>query len=287
MRGARRVNRGRGGARRSDASAMARVHTNPGGPIGGTRGPAVLSLGLFLFAVGVSVAAVGGVDVAGVGVMVGLPVLAIATAVVVVRLCGLDALVTRLLFASQPLPTRTIQAVVACAQQAHSAGVLSLTEVLPRQVDRLLADGLRLVLAGADVRLVRSALEHKLDRSIARHARWLHALALTARFGPILGVPMICAAALALLERGGDPTEWPLALVVGVVVATLLLPAIVLAGPARDEVWRRVAARALAGTIVIEGVAAICAREHPRSIEGRLLGLLPPQTPAQATPAAA
>jgi chemotaxis protein MotA len=246
-----------------------------------------LSLGLFLLAVGLSFAAVGGVDVAGVAVMVGLPALAIATAVGVVRLCGLDELVGRLLFTSHPPPSGTIQSVVSCAQQAHSTGVLSLAEVLPRQTDRLLADGLRLVLAGADVRLIRSALEHKLDRSIARHARWLHALAVTARFGPVVGVPMICAAALALLERGGDPTEWSLALVAGVVLATLLLPAIVMAGPARDEVWRRVAARALAGTIVIEGVAAICAREHPRSIEGRLLGLLPPQNPAQATPAAA
>ncbi len=266
---------------------MAGVHTNPRGTIAGTPGSAALSLGLFLFALAVSFAAVGGVDVAGVGVIVGVPVLAIAAAVGVVRLCGLDALAARLLFTSQPLPTRTIQSVVSCAQQAHSAGVLSLAELLPRQADRLLADGLRLVLAGADVRLIRSALEHKLDRSIARHARWLHALALAARFGPVVGVPVICAAALALLERSGDPAEWPLGLVVGVVVATLLLPAIAMAGPARDGVWRRVAARALAGTIVIEGVVAICAREHPRSIEGRLLSLLPPQTLAQATPAAA
>lgn len=253
----------------------------------GLVAPAGVSLGLFALAVIVSIAAVGGVDVAALAVMVGVPMLAVAAAVVAVRVCGLDALATRLAFASAWDPGRTIRAVVACAERAHADGPACLVEAIGRQPDRLLSDGLRLVLAGAEARLIREVLEHRLDRALARHARWQHTLAIITRYGPIGAVPVIAAVALGVLGRAGEPGPWPGLVVAGGCMALVMLPVLVLVGPAEHEVSRRIAARALAGTLIIEGVAAIRLGEHPRSIENRLLSLLPQGSASLATPAAA
>ncbi len=249
--------------------------------------PAGVSLGLFTLAVIVSIGAVGGVDVAALAVVVGVPTLAVAAAVVVVRVCGLDALAARLVFASAWDPARTIRSVVACAARAHADGPACLVEAVGRQADGLLSDGLRLVVAGADARLIRDVLEKRLDRAVAAHARWQHALAAIARYGPIVAIPVIAAVGLAMVGRADEPQTWPGLVVAGGSAALMMLPLLVLVGPAEHEVSRRIAARVLAGTLVVEGVVAIRSGEHSASIENRLLAMLPPASAAMATPAAA
>ncbi|MFM9996039.1 MAG: hypothetical protein ACKVU4_09575 [Phycisphaerales bacterium] len=250
-------------------------------------GPGAFALTLLALSLAVAGATVSGVDAAAVGVLVGVPTLAIAATVVVVRAFRLNELVGRALFSEPAQAEATIAQVLDCAERSHRDGPAALADQRVGSVDPLLAIGVHLIIAGAEPTLIRAVLERRLDEITRRQVLRHRALNLLARVGPIAAVPVLAVAAAGLWSMRDGLWPWWSPLLAGG-AATLALPVLVFAGPIGAYSARRVAARALTCTLVIEGVMAIRSAAHPRSIEARLRSLMPPaKSQATATAAAA
>lgn len=251
-------------------------------PVRALGAPACLAAGLFCAAAGLGLAASGGVDVAGALVVIGMPLLAVGLAVAAVRWTGLDRAACRALGVDEPDLAGTMQALAECARVNASSGPAALARFIGSG-DRLLDDGLRLVMAGADARLIRDALERRLDRSVAGAAARGRLLAGAAWVGPTVAIPVLAAAAMAVL-RGGE-ADGVRAVACGA-AALAMFPLLMLVSPARAEWQRRTAARAMAGMVVIEGVLGVRRTESPDAVRRRMLAVAAPAAIGPASAAA-
>ncbi len=233
-------------------------------------GSAALALGLLFVAVGVALARTNGVDVASLAVVVTVPLLAAGAAIALARACRLD----RWLTVPEADPLGAMDRVLDCARRCRADGPASLSASLSGP-DRLMADGLRLLIAGAEPGLIRNVMDRRLDAALARLSRRQVFLSVAARVGPLVAIPLLAAAAVAMIVSGADALRAPAAAALGA-CTLLVLPFAALAGPARRAGGRLVAARALAGLVVIEGVLAIRRGEDPGLAQRRLSLLLPP-----------
>lgn len=248
-------------------------------------GPGLFALGLLGLSLVVAGATVSGVDAAAVGLILGVPCLAIAGALVAVRAFHLHERIARRLFTEPNDAADTIGAVVKCAERSRRDGAASLADVRAGSVDPLLAIGMHLVIAGAEPNLIRAVLERRLDEITRREALRHRVLRVLGRVGPIAGAPALAVAAAALWSMRDGLWPWWSPLLAGV-GATLALPLLAFAAPIGSRSARRVAVRALTGTLVIEGVMAIRSGAHPRDVEARLHALLPQTRPLAAAAAA-
>jgi chemotaxis protein MotA len=199
----------------------------------------------------------------------------IAAAVVTTRWFGLDRFIAQRLFPPARDPAAVIDRMVEYAEMAHADGLQGLGKRLKPGEDHLIRRGISLAAAGTFPDRIREILDAELRANVVRRPGGRYALAALFRAGPMVGLfgLVLCAAAL-LFSRGTPPLDTLASLSLFVVLMGSLLATLLL-GPACEAMARGDAADLLARTIITEGVIAIRAREHPRTVRTRLTAMVP------------
>ncbi len=236
-------------------------------------------LALLALALSVAVAGLvsGDADLAAMFRLVFIATAAVALAFPIVRVFRLDQRLVLILFPSRRDPEAANTTLVNAAEQSANRGENGLAELAAAAHDRLLGDGLRMVVARVEAARIRQVLEQRLDAALQRRSALRSAIGVVARAAPALGIIGLVACTTLLAAAVTAPAAaWGTLPAIAAAGVMLCLPLIVFAVPMQDSLARRDAMETLVGTMIIEGLAAIRDGEHPRAVERLLRRLLPP-----------
>lgn len=158
---------------------------------------------------------------------------------------------------------------------ARRGGLLALEGEVEAASDAFVGRGLRLLVDGADPRVLREILERDLDTWEASHRAGAKVWEAAGGYAPTIGILGAVLGLIHVMENLTDPSQLGagiavafVATIYGIGSANLLyLP---LAGKLRAHISREVKRREM----VIDGLSAIAVGTNPRVIEGKLEGYL-------------
>jgi chemotaxis protein MotA len=192
---------------------------------------------------------------------------------------GLPKVVMKAFFSKKEDPIELINMMTALARKARQEGVLGLESDERVTADKLLSVGMQLVVDGADSDKIRSILESELVNMEERHETGAGFFESAGGYAPTMGIiGTVMGLVNVLGELGSSDMEKLGEAIAGAFIATLygvgsanlfFLPfGTKLRNKSRHEVnYSR---------MVIEGVLAIQAGEHPNVIKQRMMAFLKP-----------
>lgn len=175
---------------------------------------------------------------------------------------------------SQPLDV--IGTLVAMAELARRSGMLSLEAPIRELRDNFLRHGLEMAVDGADTGTIEAMLRAEMEATDLRHTCGKGLLENIGRCAPVFGMIGTLIGLVVMLGHMSDPSR----IGPGMAVALLTtLYGLVLANvfclPLARKLGQRSSDELLCKTIMLKGVLAIQAGDHPRVLEQKLRVYLP------------
>ncbi|CEM63336.1 motility protein A [Treponema phagedenis] len=171
-----------------------------------------------------------------------------------------------------------VQRLYALAEKSRRTGLLALEEEIQDFDDEFMRTGLRNVVDGIDGEAIRNLMENELSHMEERHNRWISFINAWATLAPgygMLGTVMgLIGMLMALEDKSSLGQNMAVALVTtlyGSLMANWLLI------PMATKLGLQHEAEVKSKEMIIEGVLAIQAGDHPRILAQRLLVYLNPK----------
>ncbi|TCW60306.1 motility protein A [Treponema sp. J25] len=165
------------------------------------------------------------------------------------------------------------------AEKARREGILALEEELEDLDDEFMKKGLRLVVDGSDVEIIRTLMENELNAMQARHAYRIGIIDAWSKLAPGMGMLGTVTGLIAMMKNLEDKSQigpnMAVALVTtfyGAIMANMVLIPIMTKLKSHD------AAETQVKEMIIEGVLSIQAGDNPRILALKLLSYLDPVT---------
>lgn len=164
-----------------------------------------------------------------------------------------------------------IATLVALATIARREGLLALDPRVDRIDDPFLQEGMRMAIDGADPASIESVMKASMESTDLRHTYGRNMLEVMGRSAPVFGMIGTVIGLVIMLGRMDDPaTIGP-----GMAVALLttlygLVFANVFCLPLARKLGYRSSEELLRKTIVLQGILAVQAGDHPRIVEQKL-----------------
>lgn len=176
---------------------------------------------------------------------------------------------------------------VALAMVARRQGLLALERPVSRMRDGFLRRAMQMVIDGHDPASVQGVFQAELEAIDLRHTQGRVMIESIGRAAPVYGMMGTVIGLVIMLSRMEDPSR------IGPGMAAALLTTLyglvlsnVFVLPLAKRLEQRSSDELLHKTMVLRGVLAIQAGEHPRMLEQRLAAYLPRGTEAAGTSAA-
>jgi chemotaxis protein MotA len=171
-----------------------------------------------------------------------------------------------------------ITKLMAFSDKARREGLLALEEELEDLDDEFMKKGLRLVVDGTDVAIVRDLLEIEIDQMQSRHADKISGLNMWAALAPGFGMLGTVIGLIAMMKNLEDKASvgpnMAVALITtlyGSMIANWLLT------PTMAKLRNFDAREAQSREMVLEGIISIQSGDNPRVLGMKLLAYLPPK----------
>jgi len=177
-----------------------------------------------------------------------------------------------------PDKQRVIREIVECARLARQEGLLALEKYDSELKIEFLDKGLRLVADGLEPKEIEKTLWLEIDNTAERHARSTEVLINLGNYAPAMGMVGTLIGLVLMLENMSEPSTIGPAMAIALLTTfygallanTLFLPmAAKLKGRSRDEM--------MIYELIANGLQSLVAGDHPRMIEQKLMGYLPPK----------
>ena len=169
-----------------------------------------------------------------------------------------------------------IAALVRLAEIARRGGMLALEEPVNALTDGFMQRAMRMAIDGADGATIESVMRAELESTDLRHTYGKGLLETMARFAPVFGMIGTVIGLVVMLGNMNDPGR------IGPGMATALLTtfyglvvANVFCLPLARKLAHRSSQELLEKTMVLRGVLAIQAGDHPRVVQQKLMAYLP------------
>ncbi|HLC41342.1 MAG TPA: flagellar motor protein [Methylomirabilota bacterium] len=170
-------------------------------------------------------------------------------------------------------PAVVIESIVALSQKARREGILSLQDELEKTIrDQYLANGLQLVIDGADETIVREVLRTEIERMRQRHRNGANTFQTMGGYAPTMGIIGTVMGLVHVMQGlGGSMEELGkgvalafVATLYGILSANLIFLPIAgnLKAKSEEEVFLR--------EVMLEGVLGIQAGQNPFILDQRL-----------------
>ncbi len=193
------------------------------------------------------------------------------------RFLSLPKVVAKTLFNKTPQPAVVIRHLVELAEVARRDGILALEGLIEEMKDEFLVRGINMAVDGTDPEIIQAVMETELENLLERHETGKALLDALGRYAPAFGMIGTLVGLVAMLSNMDDPSK------IGAGMAAALLTTLygallsnVLFLPLADKLGLRSAEEELAKTIVIHGVMSIQSGDNPRTVESKLITVLPP-----------
>ena len=192
------------------------------------------------------------------------------------RFASIRGVVRRAFYDETPAPEAVIGQLVALAVIARREGMLALDEPSRGVSDPFLRQTLQMAVDGMDAATIETVMQSQMQAMDLRHTYGKSLFETMGRFAPVFGMIGTLIGLVVMLGHMSDPKSIGPGMAVallttlyGLVIANLLcLPlARKLAGRSSDELMVK--------TMMLRGVLAIQAGDHPRIVEQKLWAFLP------------
>ena len=174
--------------------------------------------------------------------------------------------------------SRTIDAVIVMAEKARREGILGLESILKDIEHPFLRKGVRLVIDGTEVTVLRDILETEIAYVEERHKKGINFFQKAGGFSPTMG---ILGTVLALIHTLGNTSD---ASVMATNIASAFIATLWGVGlanlfflPVADKLRMRHEEEIAHLELIMEGVTGLQSGDNPRNIRTRLLTFVPPK----------
>lgn len=192
------------------------------------------------------------------------------------RFASLGAMV-REAFSGRPRSLeRSIATLVALATLARRRGLLALERPVETLDDPFMREAMRMAVDGVTPETIRSVMQTRMESIELRHLEGKGMLEMMGRVAPVFGMIGTVIGLVVMLGRMDDPAR----IGPGMAVALLttfygLVLAHVVCLPLARKLGGRTSEELLHKTMVLQGVLAVQAGDHPRVVEQKLRAFLP------------
>ncbi len=167
----------------------------------------------------------------------------------------------------------------ALSEKARREGILALEDSLEDLDDAFMKMGLRLVVDGTDGNIIRAIMENEMSQCEARHLEWISIINTWAGFAPGFGMMGTVVGLIGMLNNLEDKSSLGPNMAVALVTTLYgCMMANWLISPFSTKLLAHNDAEMRTKEMIIEGVLAIQAGEHPRIMAQKLLTYLDPVT---------
>lgn len=170
----------------------------------------------------------------------------------------------------------SILALVALATIARREGMLALDRRLDQMDDEFLRRALGMAIDGVDPSTIDAVMRTEMESIELRHTYGRGMLELMGRFAPVFGMIGTVIGLVVMLGRMNDPTMIGSGMAVALLTTLYgLVFANVICIPLARKLGHRSSQELLNKTLLLKGVLAIQAGDHPRMVEQKLRAYLP------------
>ncbi len=208
--------------------------------------------------------------------VVGGSVLATLAAVPAGQLLSVGRVLRNALYVRTRPTEMSIEALVRLAESARREGLLSLERPVSELDDPFLQRAMRMAIDGADGATITGVMQTEMEATDLRHACGKGVLESIARFAPVFGMIGTIIGLIIMLGHMDDPTKIGPGMAVALLTTLYgLVVANVFCVPLARKLTHRSSEELLNKTIILKGVLAIQAGDHPRTVEQKLRAYLP------------
>ncbi len=193
-------------------------------------------------------------------------------------LFGMVLVVKNVFFHRISSPSETIKVLVDLARTTRKSGILSLEPFIKSVDDNFFAQGIRMIVDGAEVDSIKSVLEREMDYTSARHKLGAEIFTTMGMYAPALGMIGTLIGLVQMLQRLEDPSK------IGPGMAVALLTtfygavfAYLLFLPIAGKLKTRSKQEMLVKALIMEGILSVASGENPRVMEEKLKVFLSPK----------
>lgn len=190
---------------------------------------------------------------------------------------GVFKVVSKAFFGKVEDPLPIIENIFDLSQAARKDGLLAIDKKLSSIDNAFLRTGLEMAVDGSEAETIRNVMETELSYLIGRHLKGQQILMALGMYAPAFGMVGTLIGLVGMLANMEDPSTIGPAMAValittfyGALIANLVyLP---LGGKLKNKSDDEIVIKEM----IIEGVLAIPAGEHPKNIKRKLLNFVPP-----------
>jgi len=173
-------------------------------------------------------------------------------------------------------PEEPIMLMVALAEIARRDGMLALDQHVSRIGDGFLRRGMQMAIDGIDATTIESVMQAEMEGVDLRHTYGKGFLETMGRFAPVFGMIGTLIGLVVMLGQMNDPAKIGPGMAVAMLTTLYgLVIANVFCFPLARKLAHRSSEELLCKTIILKGVLAIQAGDHPRMVEQKLRAYLP------------
>ncbi len=175
-----------------------------------------------------------------------------------------------------PAPETVIEQIVALAAIARRDGMLALEEPSKRLSDDFLRRTLQMAIDGMDGGTIETVMRHEMEATDLRHTYGKSLFETMGRFSPVFGMIGTLIGLVVMLGHMSDPAKIGPGMAVALLTTLYgLVIANVFCLPLARKLGGRSSDELMIKTMILRGVLAIHAGDHPRIVEQKLKAFLP------------
>jgi len=194
------------------------------------------------------------------------------------EIIGVIGVVKKAFFAGKTDLAAIIDLIIKLSKKARREGLLAIDKDVSELDDSFMRTGLEMAIDGTEPESIKSVMETELSYTIERHKKGQQIFNALGMYAPAFGMIGTLIGLIAMLQKLEDPSQIGGGMAVALITTFYgALAANLIYLPLAGKLKNRSDEESVKKEMIIQGVLAIQAGEHPKIINVKLLNFIPPK----------
>ncbi len=194
------------------------------------------------------------------------------------EIIGVIGVVKNAFFAVESDLSKIIELLINLSKKARREGLLAIDKEVSELEDTFMKTGLEMAIDGSEPESIKGVMETELAYAMERHNKGAQIFNALGMYAPAFGMIGTLIGLIAMLQKLEDPSQIGGGMAVALITTFYgALAANLIYLPIAGKLQNRSAEEAIQKEMIIQGVLAIQAGEHPKILTVKLLNFIPPK----------
>ncbi len=194
------------------------------------------------------------------------------------EIIGVIGVVKNAFFAVESDLSKIIELLINLSKKARREGLLAIDKEVSELEDTFMKTGLEMAIDGSEPESIKGVMETELSYAMERHKKGAQIFNALGMYAPAFGMIGTLIGLIAMLQKLEDPSQIGGGMAVALITTFYgALAANLIYLPIAGKLQNRSAEEAIQKEMIIQGVLAIQAGEHPKILTVKLLNFIPPK----------